>query len=361
LTETNPTSVGFYQDTEKIRQAVSHPDILGYHPHPKGRMDARLAVASYYRDHGQEVDPNHLILTSGTSEAYSFLFKLLCDPGDDILVPRPSYPLFDLLASWDSVGTRPYPLRYSEEHGWRLDPDTLYDAVTSRCRAVITVNPNNPTGSFLTPEELETIGDLCERFHMVLISDEVFLDFPASDAAFSLFSLAGNTRMTTFTLSGLSKICGMPQLKLGWIAVSGPAPDVRHAMERLETISDTYLSVSASAQTAVGPILAGRRIFQKQVLARIRENETFLKSCIPPEAGIRRIRRVGGWMAILEVPGETSDEELACRLLEEEDVLVHPGYFYDMEETSATLVFSLISRPDVFQAGIRRLAGRLVS
>jgi aspartate/methionine/tyrosine aminotransferase len=359
LTETNPTAVGFQHDARSIRMAVSPPDILDYHPNPKGRMDAREAVSAYYRDHGRKVDPDNVILTASTSEAYAFLFKLLCDPGDEILVPRPSYPLFDSLAAWESVGIRPYPLRYSNETGWRIDLDRLFDAVTSRCRAIVTVNPNNPTGSYLSLDERETIEELCRRFRMAFLCDEVFLDFPSGESGASLVSDKGNVGIPTFTLSGLSKICGLPQLKLGWIAVSGPTRDVHGAVERLETIADTYLSVSTPVQTAAPFLLAGRRAFQEQVIARIHENETFLEKNIPPASVSRLFRREGGWMTILEVSRETSDEELACLLLEEDNVLVHPGYLYDMEETSVTMILSLITRPEVFRAGIRRVADRL--
>lgn len=355
LTETNPTTAGFVYDTDAIRQLVSQPDILLYHPDSRGSITARETIAGYYRDHGQSAHPDRMVLTASTSEAYSFVLKLLCDPGDEILFPQPSYPLFDFLAAWESVSPKPYPLVYSSQSGWEIDTDRLLDAVSSRCRAIVVVNPNNPTGSFLKPSELKVIDNLCHRFDLALIVDEVFLDYPSTNRYVGANTTVGHSRSLTFTLSGLSKICGLPQLKLGWIHVSGPDSLVESACSRLELISDTYLSVSAPVQAALPDLLMNRKLVQNQIRTRITENEQFYWRAMQNHGRIVPYPREGGWYQVMTVGDGASDEDLACDLLETDGVLVHPGYLYDFDEKSPSLVLSLITPSSIFRDGICRL------
>jgi len=292
---------------------------------------------------------------ASTSEAYAFVLKLLCDPGDEILFPQPSYPLFDFLAAWESVSLKPYPLVYSSRSGWQIDMDRLLDAVSHRCRAIVVVSPNNPTGSFLKPADLAHIGNLCRRFDLALIVDEVFLDYPSKKHNVTVNTTAGHAESLTFTLSGLSKICGLPQLKLGWIHVSGPDPLVQAAIIRLELIADTYLSVSTPVQVAAPHLLMNRQKIQDQIQIRIEANEKFLQNTLVNHQRFLPYRREGGWYQVLSIPDRGSDEELACHLLAQDDLLVHPGYFYDLDENFACLVLSLITPPHTFQTGICRL------
>jgi len=356
LVETNPTRCGFSYDHDGIRRAAAEPGILQYRPDPKGSLDARLAVQAYYRDYGVNVHPDRILLTSSTSEAYSFLFKLLCDSGDQVLIPKPSYPLFDVLARLDDVSLAAYALTYRPETGWHIDLDSLYDAIGHRCKAVILVHPNNPTGSYIRAAELDMLETYCERFGLALIIDEVFLDFGATSKDVSQgATCAGRNRVSTFILSGLSKICGLPQIKLGWIVASGPSDLTDELTERLEWISDAYLSVSASAQAAASHLIRHRKHFQLQVRMRIEANlQTLATEGLVPLQG-NLYKREGGWYALIRLESALSDEELACRLLEEEQVFVHPGYFYDIEADDPVVVLSLLCEPEGFREGIRRM------
>ena len=354
LTVSNPTAVGFDYDTGHILRTLAAPETLAYHPSPQGSEAARQAVAGYYHDHGKKVSVESLFLTASTSEAYDQVLKLLCDPGDELLVPRPSYPLFEYLAALASVKIRPYPLVHDGKTGWRVDLDALAAAVGPRCRAIAVVNPNNPTGSFVTREELGFMNQLCRDADLALLVDEVFLDYPAPGVAW--LSAAGNGGALTFTLSGLSKIQGLPQLKLGWIQVSGPRAE--EARERLELVADTYLSVSAPAQAAAA-LLATRQGFQRQLLDRLESNETFLRRAVEEVPAAAVLRRSGGWCAIVSVESWSSDEKLALTLLDKDGVLVHPGFYYDIELENPCLVCSLITPPKVFRAGVERLLARL--
>lgn len=357
LIETNPTRCGLIYDTDGIRRAVCNNNILQYRPNPKGDPACRRAVQSYYAAFGKHVSAEQVFLTSSTSEAYSFLFKLLCDPGDQILVPKPSYPLFDVLANLDNVTLASYPLVYcSKETEWQIDLDGLYDAIGHRCKGVVIVNPNNPTGSYIKPDEIERIEAYCERFGLCLIIDEVFLDFDAEDSdPSSTMTCVGRSRVPTFVLSGLSKICALPQLKLGWIVTSGPDRLMQEMTDRLEWISDAYLSVSASAQAAAPWLLSERNAIQAQLKARIERNMQALSQSGLTDSKAFLYRREGGWYALLGVPSSASDEALCCRLLEEQHVLVHPGYFYDIEAPDPVLVISLICSADQFDEGIQRM------
>jgi len=357
LAESNPTRCGLKYDRRAILRALARPAALAYHPDPCGLRAARQAVAEYYRRRGRgdgslRVDPERILLTASTSEAYSFLFRALCEPGDQVLAPAPSYPLFDFLAGLNDVELRPYPLLY--DHGWQFDLHSLESALTSRTRAVVVVNPNNPTGSFVRREELVALNSLCARRGLALIADEVFLDYAHDGRARP--SLAANRRVLTFVLSGLSKISALPQMKVAWTVVNGPRREVRRALERLEVIADTYLSVNTPAQLALPALLAQRRPIQAQLRRRIADNRRELARQLASHPACRVLESEGGWYAVLRVPVKGSDEGLAVALLRRRGVLVHPGHFYGFSG-QGHLVLSLIVPQAQFREGLRRLLG----
>jgi aspartate/methionine/tyrosine aminotransferase len=350
LTASNPTECGFAYDAEAILAALRNPAALRYEPNPKGLESARLAVKLYYSARGAAIAVEDIVLTTSTSEAYSFVFRLLCNPGDELLIPAPSYPLFGFLADIQDVKLVRYPLVY--DHGWQIDFHSLQQAITPRTRGVIAVNPNNPTGHFVKEKELAKLNELCAARGMALIADEVFLDFALSDARRVTF--AGNTGALTFAMSGLSKIAGLPQMKMAWVVASGPSELKRQAMERLEVIADTYLSPNAPVQLATPVFLAQRHGLQKQLLARVRRNLAELDRQLAVQEVCSRLEVEGGWYAVVRVPATRSDEELAIDLLTREDVYVHPGHFFDFA-TEGYLVLSLIAREEEFAEGIRRV------
>jgi alanine-synthesizing transaminase len=356
LTESNPTSAGFAYPTDAILSALADPRSLRYEPAAAGMPSGRAGVSAYYSGLTScPVAPDRILLTASTSEAYAFVFKLLADPGDEVLVPSPSYPLFDYLAALDSVRTVQYPLVY---HGvWDIDFDGLTRSITSRSRAIVLVNPNNPTGSFLKRRELGPLLALCLEHNLALISDEVFADYVLDDSAPVMRSLTGVDEVLTFCLSGLSKVAGLPQLKLGWIVTGGPAAARQHAWERLELIADTYLSVSAPVQWAAPALLGLRGQMQQQILGRVQANRTFLASQIGPSSPWNLLPTEGGWYAVLEAPRIRSEEEWVLNLLSEDNVLVQPGFFFDFER-EAFLIISLLTAEDIFRAGIRRILAR---
>jgi aspartate/methionine/tyrosine aminotransferase len=357
ITGTNPTAAGFDMDAAAICTAISHPSILEYRPDPRGLISARQAVVDYYHGHGRNVDPETVFLAASTSESYAWLLKLLCDPGDTVLVPRPSYPLFDFLAALEAVRLEPYRMHCLPDAGWRIDLAQVQSLTTSRTRAVILVNPNNPTGAYVRPDEWGALCGWCRDHDLALIVDEVFLDYVSPFYPESKVSTAGNPGALTFTLSGISKVLGLPQLKLGWIQVSGPPSLCLPACRHLELISDTYLAASTPVQTALPILMAQRDLFQHQVLNRLHTNETFLKTACNRLTSGRMLPREGGWAAILAMQNGISDEDMVCRLLESDHVLVHPGYFYDFDADDC-LVVSLLTRPDDFAIGIDRLVAR---
>jgi len=356
LTASNPTTIGLhYRDAELLR-ALANPDALRYDPQPKGLLAAREAIAAYYAEHGVRISPDDLILTTSTSEAYSFVFRLLCDPSDAVLVPTPSYPLFDFLADIQDVKLFPYELVY--DHGWQLEVTSLFGAVDralatgARCGAVLAVHPNNPTGSFLQPRELQLLNDTCAENDMAIVADEVFLDYALGTQP--PLTCAANEEALTFTLSGLSKISGLPQMKVAWIAVSGPQALKRDAMARLEVIADTYLSMNAPVQLALPAMLEERNNIQPQLMRRVRANLAELDTQLAKQKLCHRLEVEGGWYAIVRVPARGSDEELAIALLREKNVLVQPGHFYDFA-ADGYLVVSLITPEADFAEGIKRL------
>ncbi len=356
LTESNSTAAGFAYPSDAILSALADPRLLRYEPAAAGMPAARAAVSDYYANAlGKDVSPARILLTASTSEAYAFVFKLLADPGDEVLVPSPSYPLFDYLAALDSVRVVQYPLVY--QGSWSIDFDTLTRSITSRSRAIVLVNPNNPTGSFLKQSELSPLVALCRKHNLALISDEVFADYAFHDDPRLVRSLAGNDEVLTFCLSGLSKVAALPQLKLGWIVTGGPPGDREKAFERLELIADTYLSVSAPVQWGAPALLDLRGPLQRQILGRVVANRSFLASQIGPTSPWNLLSTEGGWYAILEAPRIQSEEEWVLNLLTEHSVLVQPGFFFDFER-EAFLVISLLTPEDVFREGIRRILAR---
>ncbi len=329
VTESNPTHAGIEYPAGFLA-SLGAEAALRYEPEPFGLRAARETIAQEY---GAEVD--RVVMTASTSEAYSWLFKLLCDPGDEVLVPRPSYPLFDYLAALESVNVRHYGLFY--DHGWFIDFHTIERAINERTRAIVLVNPNNPTGHFLRRHELEQLA----AFGLPIISDEVFRDYQLNPAPDSVLTLQGCADVLTFALNGLSKTVGLPQMKLAWIVANGPASVVREALGRLEIIADTYLSVGTPVQCALPSLLDLRHPVQEQILERLLGNLAVLKgAALEVEAG---------WYAI--VPMEEGAE---LRLLRDHDVLVQPGYFYDFENPKY-MVVSLLTAPEVFREGVARL------
>ena len=356
LTEANPTRVGLGGADRGALAALASPEGTRYEPDAHGDPRAREAVAAYYAARGADIGPAQLVLTAGTSEAYAHLFRLLAEPGQTVLVPAPSYPLFEPLARLEGVEAQSYRLAY--DGAWHLDRASLERAAGRGARAVVVVQPNHPTGSCLTEDEMAFVETLCVQRGMAIISDEVFGDFawpgPRTAPGTPLPSFAGRARALTFVLSGLSKVCGMPQLKLGWIAVSGPARDREGALRGLEWISDLFLSVSTPVQLALPRLLDARHDYQARVRERLAGNLERLAR-LPrqrPEVGI--LAGEGGWAAVLQLPARRSGEEWALELLRR-DVVVHPGHFFDLPG-EAFLVVSLLVEPRVLERGLSRLA-----
>jgi len=420
LTVSNPTRVGLEYDSRAILAALSSPQALDYDPQAKGLLAAREAVAEYYRsEHGVHgLDAERIVLTTSTSEGYSFVFRLLCNAGDELLVPKPSYPLFEFLADLEDVKLVPYPLIY--DHGWQMDFPSLEKAVTARTQGVVVVHPNNPTGSYVHAGEFGPLNAFCREHGLTLIVDEVFLDYrldvgtaapgcpversstatpsgkkigfvstsppqlsgpqglkPGSSIALSgtaeavpfprpiretrlrrQWSFAGNGEVLTFTLSGLSKISALPQMKVAWVVTSGPEDEVAAAMARLEVIADTYLSMNAPMQWAVAALLEQRKNIQRQLLERVNRNLSELDRQLARQKACQRLNVEGGWYAVLRVPVTRSDEELAIELVREKLVVVHPGHFYDFP-SDGYLVLSLITAEGEFAEGISRVLKHL--
>ena len=357
LTESNPTRCGFHQDERALLDALASPGALRYEPHPQGLLSARAAVAAYYQEAGTTVSTDSLFLTTGTSEAYGQVFKLLADPDDEILVPTPGYPLLDVLTGLEAVRLVPYLLRHGAA-GWAIDIERLRASISTRTRAIVVVSPNNPIGAFLKRGELDAINDLCRRFDCALIVDEVFSDYASGPDEARVRTTARNDAALTFTLNGFSKLVGLPQMKLGWIAVSGPAEAVRAACERLSFVTDAYLSVSAAVQHAAPAIFRQRAHVQDQVNRRLEDNGRTLRECMAPLSSCRVLAREGGWYAVVRIPDNVSDEDLVISLLERDGVLVHPGYFYDFP-AGAFLVLSLLPDVETFRRGAVSLARHL--
>jgi hypothetical protein len=350
LTESNPTRAGFEYPRE-IARAFDDPRMLVYEPSPAGPLEVRRHVAAYYAARGVAVGAERILLTASTSEAYAYLFKLLADPGDSILVPRPSYPLFEFLANLESLEARTYPLVY--HGGWGIDIEALEEAIAPRTRAVVLVNPNNPTGSYVNRAELARLERLAASRGLALISDEVFADYAFAPDPERVATLAGARECLSFSMSGLSKVAGLPQMKLAWIVAGGPEDLRREAFAKLEWIADTYLSVSTPVACAAPRLLEAGEAVQRQIRHRTAANLAFARQALAGSAaGILAVE--GGWYITVQVPRSRGEEQWALDLLVHEGVLVQPGFFYDFE-SEAFLIVSLLTAPDVFRAGIERL------
>jgi len=319
-------------------------------------LSARQAVAGYYAERRITLDAAQIFLTTSTSEAYSYIFRVLADPGDAILVPQPSYPLFDFLAGLNDIRVIAYPLFY--DHGWQIDLPALEERLEDRARAILVVHPNNPTGSFVRREELAGLLAFCQRHDMALVADEVFADYSLAVNPQRVVSHAAVTEALTFTLSGLSKISALPQMKVAWAVVNGPAQLLRDALARLEIIADTYLSLSAPLALALPKLLETRRALQPQILERVRSNLQLLDARLPSNQPINRLEVEGGWYAILRLPSIRTDEDWAIELARQDGVLVHPGHFFDFS-SEGHLVISLMTERAVFEEGLRRILARV--
>jgi aspartate/methionine/tyrosine aminotransferase len=372
LTASNPTQCGFAYDGAGILAALADRRALVYDPDPRGMRPAREAVCGYYAERGAQVDPQQIFLTTGTSEAYSWVFRLLCDAGDEVLIAQPSYPLFDFLAQLEAVRLVAYPLMY--DHGWQTDFVGLRERITARTKAIAVVHPNNPTGHFTKAEERRELERICEEFGLALVVDEVFLDygFPLHHAAPPTLArerhahqngapgearsfATGEHSALTFVLSGISKIAALPQMKAAWMVACGPEPELHDALGRLEIVADTFLSMNAPVQCALPAWLAGCEPMQEQIRARTQANLMYLDPFLLRNPAVTRLEVEAGWYAVLRVPALISDEELAVRLVEQ-GVSVHPGYFFGFAG-DGWLVVSLLTPEGEFQRGVERMSG----
>ncbi len=352
LTNSNPTRAALDYPHEQIAAALGRVRDYTYDPQARGSAEARRAIALEYSKRAIKVSPEQVFLTASTSEAYAHLFKLLCNAGDELLVPVPSYPLFEFLASLEDVRAVPYYLRY--DGNWHMDFASLEVQLSNRSRAIVVVNPNNPTGSVLKEGEAVQLMRIAREHDLAIISDEVFLDYPLRPGACRVKSLIGQKDALAFSLDGLSKSAGMPQMKLGWMVVSGPDAQVRDAAERLEIVLDTYLSVNTPVERALPDLLEAGRTVREQIQRRTRENLDALHELLEGTA-VNPLHVEGGWSAILQLPRTRTEEDWVLALLREEGVIAQPGYFFDMP-SEAFLVVSLITLPDDFREGIRRLS-----
>ncbi len=352
LADSNPTRCGLlFPD---LLDCLPNPGCANHDPDPRGMLRARTVISER-----TGTRPDDIFLSASTSEAYAWLFKLLCDPGDSVLVPKPGYPLFDYLASLEGIIAQPYRMEYTHPDGWRIDLDGLEDSLrTGTVKAVVLIHPNNPSGSYVRETERKAIVRLCKKFDAAIIADEVFLPYNI-DAQTPAPSFASETGCLTFTLDGLSKLMCLPQLKLGWMLVSGPAELKKSALERLEIIADTYLSVGTVPMHAVTQLMPKADAFVREVQARLRINLDSLRKCFEYSNSPYRVYRCeAGWTALLEIPRILSEEAIVLDLLETCGILVHPGYFFDCER-EGILAISLIVPPEIFTTGIAAMQSRL--
>ncbi len=366
LTETNPTHVGLPYPESEILAHLADRENLRYDAEPAGLLPARRAIAEYYAESepaGIAVKAEDLILTSGTSEAYGYLFKLLCRPGDEVLLGTPCYPLLDCLAELEHVSLVKYPFRFQPQadRPWALDVTALEHSISTRTRALMVVNPNNPTGHFFTAAEARALLEIAARHDLAVVVDEVFSDYSLADEKFPRFAFYVQEMEKPpllFTLNGFSKTLGLPQLKLGWIHIAGEESEVRGTHSRLEFIADAYLSVNSPVQNAAGPLLKHRGTLQGSILSRIRENLAVAISLFEGSETVQVVKPEGGWQLMLLCRTSLDDEALALLLLETCDTLAHPGYFFDLRHPCA-LVISLLPPPPLFRLGLERLLGLL--
>jgi alanine-synthesizing transaminase len=352
LTESNPTRAGIPYPSALLAP-LGDPRGLRYEPHPFGLESARQAVSDAHARRGVSLAADRVVLTASTSDAYGWLFKLLADAGSEVLVPRPSYPLFDHLTRLEEVVARPYDLEY---HGtWSIDFASIEAALSPRTRAVLVVSPNNPTGSFVKQPELDRLAELCAPRDIALIADEVFADYELeAGASMAAGRVLDRRDLLTFSLGGLSKSVGLPQVKLGWIGVAGPDRLVTPALERLELVCDTYLSVSTPVQASAAELLMAGAPVRTAIADRVRANCRALRDRVADTPSCGVLRSEGGWSAVVRVPSLQPEEDLVVRLLERDGVLAHPGYFFDFPRESY-LIVSLLPPPPIFADGIDRV------
>lgn len=354
LTQSNPTVVGFRYSASKVLKLLSHKNNLRYEPTAQGSLPAREAVSRYYKTKGLTVDPKRIFLTSSTSEGYSFIFKFLVNPGESVLFPKPSYPLFDMLCQVNDVVMGHYGLVY-ENNNWRIAEEQMHPG--KNVKAIALVNPNNPTGSYVSREEGLFLNAVCEENKLALISDEVFFDFNL-EKGLKPYSFVENADVLTFVLGGISKAAGLPQMKASWVVINGPDALVKDAQFRLEMIADTYLSVSTPAQTALLAWLEHCDKIQKQIRQRLEANYAQLRAMLRNNNDLSVCHTQGGWYAVLRINKDISEDELAMALLEKDRVFVHPGYFFDFEEGNF-LILSLLTAPAAFKEGLAKLINRV--
>lgn len=352
LTISNPTECGISYPDKEILAAFSNPRTIHYCPDPRGLISARETVSLYYQKKNVCVDPSDIFLTAGTSEAYSIIFKLLCNGGENVLVPRPSYPLFDYLAQLNDVTLRHYNLEYDDE--WQIDCESIANGISTETRAIVLVHPHNPTGMFVKQDEYSRILEIAKTHHLTLIVDEVFIDYPLDDDSSRLGSTAGQSEVLTLTLNGISKLGGLPQMKLGWMVVSGESSVKQEALERLEILFDTFLSVNTPVQVALPKLMEAGDGIRGRIQERIKTNDATLRELVSANTPCAILKSEGGWSAVLRVPKTKTDEEWCLELLEKKGVNVYPGYFFDFKEDNYLVMSLLIPSPS-FQQGIRDL------
>jgi aspartate/methionine/tyrosine aminotransferase len=353
LTKSNPTRCGFDYSELALESSFGAKENHDYSPDPWGLTKARAAIAGFYAAKGLSVPVSELMLTSSTSEGYNYLFRLLCDPGDEILAPAPSYPLFQFLADVNDAKIAPYKLYYND--GWRIDRESLVKATGRNTRAIVVVNPNNPTGSYIREDDWVFLRDYAARNGLAIICDEVFADYELDILPDAKKTLVGTEGPLTFVLSGLSKILALPQMKLSWIIVQGSGPEVKAARERLEMIADTFLSVNAPVQNACPAWLLKTSQVQKPILGRLRDNLRLLQETAAATPGLTALRSEGGWYGILAMDGVIDEESFIVNLVKETHVLAHPGFYYDFEEGEHA-VFSLLTEPSAWKSGLELFA-----
>ncbi len=356
LSESNPTRCQFEYLNTALLSPLANPKNLSYEPNPKGTLEARRAIQNYYREKNIWVDSEQIFLTAGTSEAYSLLFRLFVNPGERVLIPHPSYPLFNFLADLNDAQLDFYRLAY--DNGWHINLESLKNACDSKTKAIVLVHPNNPTGSFVKRKELGEIVKLAQEKSMILISDEVFLDYSFLEDSKRAPSFAANQDVPTFTLGGISKALGLPQMKLGWIIATGPRELVRSSCERLEVVLDTYLSVNTPVQNALPSWFSVKQRIQNEITNRVQKNRVFLAQHLSSLHPASCLQTEGGWYATLRIPKIQSEEEWALEFLEKDHVYLHPGYFFDFEEEAYTVI-SLLPSFKIFNEAISRILARI--
>lgn len=349
LTESNPTKVGFDFNDVNILTPLQHKNNLIYEPDPKGLIDARVAVSGYYKQHGINVNAENIILTSGSSEGYSFILRLIAEVNDEVLVPIPSYPLLSIISQLNDVVLKHYRLIYDGE--WHIDFDSLESAITKKTKAILVIHPNNPTGSYIKRYEYKKLAEIADKYNLAIISDEVFLDYPIVDDGQRLESFARKNDVLTFTISGISKMLGLPQMKLGWIVVSGSHKHASVALSRLEMIADTYLSVSIPIQNSLARWLNQFHQINSKILNRVKHNYSHLTTAVEKVPSATVLFVEGGWNAIIKLPNIRQDDEWVEYFIQNSNVLFQPGYFYDFEE-NANIVMSLIQKPEIVEKAL---------